>query len=174
MRLRLVYPLFPRGILFRRIQVLFVHNGKSGRFGFIAEALRELGWTGAWFRRIKLPNDRFDRPEDKLFLVTNSALAAGRAVALVADRLKATGLPSGLDRRAFRLGESAVPFGRSSRTRRRSSSLNTIIMRRKRTLASIRNSASQASRATCASPANNAVLTLSLSGADRVVTPTRF
>lgn len=89
-----------QGVGVRR--VLFLHNGSSGRFRFLAEALRGRGWTGMLinsaggsdlpgFQTVMLPSAKFNKPDDPLFFINNRALAAGRMVARAADKLKASG-----------------------------------------------------------------------------------
>jgi glycosyltransferase involved in cell wall biosynthesis len=83
-------------------RVLFVHNGGSGRFRFLAEALRGRGWTGALLNMVgsgsALPGFKTldyapvpAEPSGPFGLVTRKAFEAGRAAAASARQLKHDG-----------------------------------------------------------------------------------
>lgn len=83
-------------------RVLFVHNGTTGRFRFLADALRSRGWTGALINATGsgsplpgLASVEYTSPPigspGPFDLVTQTAFAAGRGAAGAAQQLKNEG-----------------------------------------------------------------------------------
>lgn len=165
-------------------QLLFVHNGTTGRFNSLAKALAARGWTGALisgvggsdlpgFRTIEIPVQRFERPSDPLFVANNKALAAGRLVAEEAAKLRSDGFAPNLIIGHSGWGE--MLFLREVFPETPQIQLAEFYYRA--------HGADVGFDAEFDNPslsrdirlhANNAFLTLSLSEADRIVTPTRY
>lgn len=165
-------------------RVLFVHNGTTGRFNFLAQALRARGWTGALingtggsdlpgFETVEISPRRFQRPADSLFLVNDKALAAGRLVAEAAVKLRSEGFVPDLIIGHSGWGE--MLFLREVFPDAPQIQLAEYYYRTKGADVGFD---AQFDRPSLARDirlhANNAFLTLSLSEADRIVTPTRF
>jgi glycosyltransferase involved in cell wall biosynthesis len=165
-------------------RVLFIHNGTSGRFRFLAEALRRRGWTGALlnaaggsdlpgFETVRIPAARFQKPDDPLYAVTNKALAAGRLVAQVADKLRAGGFRPDLI--VGHSGWGEMLFLREVFPDAPQIQLAEYYYRSRGADVGFDPELDRPSlERDIKLHANNAFLNLSLSEADRIVTPTRF